>query len=91
MKKTDAPGRLLPVKFAHVIKCEYFRRFTFIERLKLLLGYNVVVMCGIAVRHNPGVAHPKFISQVSKHTEPSNHMREVIATTLEESNLPTHQ
>jgi hypothetical protein len=81
--KVPVPGvskqREMPVIYkGGLIKIEWFRKFTFRERLALLFGANFVVMAGVACEHRVGRFQPIMVGQCSKHTTPDNLMREAV-------------
>jgi hypothetical protein len=94
--KMPTPGisraRVLPVKYkGGIIKLEWFRKFTFRERIMLLFGANFVVMVGVACEHSAGRWQPMIAGQCSKHTTPDDHMREAIENMIAPENNPVHQ
>lgn len=76
--------REVPTKYEHVIKWEWHRAFTLRERLKILIGYNLVALNAAAVRHNPGQPfHPKTFAALSKQLTPDDHMRQVVTDQMQ--------
>jgi hypothetical protein len=70
--------RPLPPVYSFILKTEWMRRFTWKERLAIIFGSPLVVMIGIATRHNPGQHQPLIMGKVSKALTPDAHMRNVI-------------
>ncbi len=57
-------GRELPPRFRHVITTNYFRTFTFKERLGLLFGCGFLVKISVWCVNRPGRFDPVFASSV---------------------------
>lgn len=83
-------ARTLPTMFKHIVKVEWYRRFTLRERIAILFGANFVAMIGVATQHSPGSLQPLIVGNVSKHTTPDSHMRECIENMLEKRDSPLH-
>jgi hypothetical protein len=62
----------IPVKpaFRHVIEIDWFRQFTWKERMQILLGYQLQVMIRIPTLHKPGVFDRFIKSVVTEETTP---------------------
>jgi len=80
-KRTERP---VPTVYRHTIKVEWYRRFTLLDRLKIMIGYNFLVVAGVACQHNPGVVQPLVVGDVSRHLKPEDHMANVVSQMLEE-------
>lgn len=65
--KTKLPERPLPEAHKHLMKIDWFRRFTFLERLQIFFGYNLVVLCRVKLPHAPGRFAPYVIAQTVPH------------------------
>lgn len=77
-------GHKMPSIYRQILKTEWFRQFTFRERIAILFGANLVVMIGVATRHRVGEFQPMVIGKVSKHSTPDEHMRECVEGMLED-------
>ena len=62
--------RVLPTKMKEVIHLEFFRKFTWRERLKILIGYNVRNSLEIQTQHCAGKITPKMLTEVVENVEP---------------------
>jgi len=67
-------ARPLPPAFRHVIKVDWFRKFTFWERIHILLGCNLLVLVRIPTLHKPGETHPILAAEVADAAQPSDVM-----------------
>lgn len=67
-----------PVEYRHIIKVEWFRKFTLWDRIRILFGYSLVVQVGVATRHNPGPFQPLILGTVSKTLTADERNREII-------------
>ena len=83
-KMPQSKGKPVPTVYRHVIKVEWYRRFTWSERLAILFGSGLVVMEGIATQHSPGAFQPLLIGKVTKSTTPDDFMRSVCENMIEE-------
>lgn len=79
-------ARILPTKYEHTMNADWFRRFTWPERFKILLGYNLNVLIRLRVRHNPGDFDPIIAGEVTMYTEPSELLRSRIEKDLAKLN-----
>lgn len=52
--KSKATGRALPVKWENVIEAQFVFRPTKMERLKILLGFNVSIKTETWTQHDAG-------------------------------------
>lgn len=80
-KRTERP---VPRVYRHLIKLEHFRQFTLIERIKIVLGSNLVTLIGIATPHSPGEFQPLVIQRVSHQHTATDHMRNVVDQMIQE-------
>lgn len=81
--------RVMPVVYrGGIIKVEWFRKFTFRERLAIMFGANFTTMTGIACQHKAGAYQPMIVGKVSKHPSPDEHMREAIENMLLDKESP---
>lgn len=46
--------RYLPPVWKKLVQCEWFRRFTWKERLQIFFGYRVRLTMKMATEHSPG-------------------------------------
>jgi len=76
--------RKVPTKFRCNIKWEWFREFSFWERIKILFGCNLVVMTGCATQHSPGEFQPMLMGRVSYDKNASEFMQRVCSNIIEE-------
>lgn len=83
-KDSRTRGKPVATVFRHVIKAEWFRTFPLKDRLKILFGYNLVVVIGIPTQNNPGVTHPIIVGETTKLKTASDHMQNVVEAMLEE-------
>lgn len=89
---TGGSQKNMPVVYRHLVKIEWFRTFTWRERLAIAMGANLVVLGGVACERDPGrEPAPAMFGQVSKHTTPDGHMREAVENMLVDANSPVHQ
>jgi len=58
--------RPVPPKFKHVIQAEFYRAFTWTERLQILLGYRSIISVHITVEQKPGMFDPKMTFRTTK-------------------------
>lgn len=63
-------------KMPYLYKMEWFRKFTFKDRLKIFFGKNLLVLIGIAMRNNVGNSQPVIIGYMSDKPTPQAHMEE---------------
>lgn len=80
-KITERP---VPTVWRSEFAFEWFREFTFWERVKILFGSNLVVMIGIATQHSPGKYQPLVIGNVSYDRNATEHMKHVCGNMLAE-------
>lgn len=72
MKPQLSPGRPVPQVFRHVIQFDWFRRYTFLERVKILFGFNFMVYVRIPCRHNAASFEPIVKGDVTRHITPDD-------------------
>lgn len=93
--KLRAPAKIterkVPTVFRDLVKVEWFREFTFWERIKILFGCNLVTMTGIATQHKVGEMQPMIIGLVSYQKNASDHMKNVVGNMIEEQHPKTPQ
>lgn len=75
--------RNVPTVFKQIIKVEYFRKFPFWERIRILFGANFVTLTGVAVQHNPGEIQPLTVGSISYRLNATDHMQQVVEQMLE--------
>lgn len=83
-QQAKSQARPAPEVYRHIIKNEWFREFTIRERLAILFGCNMVVMIGIATRHNPGAMQPLVLGRVSYQKNATDYMKSIVEGMLEE-------
>lgn len=83
-KLPKSEGKPVPTVFKHIIKIEYFRRFSFRERIAILFGSGIVLQIGCATQHSPGVFQPLILGKVTKETSPDSYMRKICDDMIEE-------
>lgn len=88
MSKPLIPERPIPMKFSRLIEVDWFRTFTFRERLRLLLGYNVAVCIRIACRHSAGDIRPFVRAETTKQLHASDLLKTQMANAMAEANEP---
>lgn len=76
----DAPA---PKLFRHVIEVDWFRKFTWPERLHILLGCNLNVLIRIPTLHKPGEHSPIVIGEVSDAQSPSDQAQKAMKAQVE--------
>lgn len=76
--------RKVPTVFRHVIKTEWFRKFSIKDRFKILFGCNLVVAIGVPCQHNPGEIQPVILGKVTKQISADEHQRDVMNNLLVE-------
>jgi len=86
MSRQIFKGRVLPTKFTGVISTDWHRTFTLKERLKILLGYNFSVAIRIVTVNSPGKFNPIIVGETTKHTSPSEMVKERLQNVLAEQN-----
>lgn len=78
-------------KYKHAICVEWFRKLTFLERLKLLFGANLLVRVVVCTRKMNLGWHPVIVGDVTEYTTPTDQqhagLRKELAKHLEESGL----
>ena len=79
--KEDQPEKEVtqPVRF--IVPGYIFKRFTFLERLKVLIGHSIVLEIYLACQHNPGRMHP--VSHL--HVSPINDEHKAIKAVKDEA------
>ena len=77
--------RPLPEKFRHVISVDWFRTFSWKERLLIALGYNLAVYIRVPTRHNPASLQPVIGAEVSHHLNAESAVKEQLDHVLEEA------
>ena len=82
-------GKPEPTVYAHVIKVEWLRQFSWGERLAILFGSNLVVQFGCATKHNPGAYQPLILGKVTHEKTPDAYMSSVVADMIEEKVKPS--
>lgn len=80
-KVTEKP---VPTVWRSEFSFEWFREFTFLERVKILFGCNLVVMVGVATQHSPGKYQPLVMGNVSHERNATEHMKHVCSNLLAE-------
>jgi hypothetical protein len=80
-KVTEKP---VPTQWRSEFSFEWFRHFTFWERVKIAFGCNLVVMIGVATQHSPGKYQPLVIGNVSHDSNATEHMKHVCQNLLAE-------
>lgn len=75
MNKPKLNERVLPVKYTGRVNVDWFRKFTLAERLKILVGYNLVVGLRLVTQHTPGKFQPIVAAQTTKITTPTDQMK----------------
>lgn len=63
--KTKLTGKPLTPVFRHVLNNDGMFRPTFLERLKILIGYNVEFKYEALLAHSPGAIEPKLSARVT--------------------------
>lgn len=66
MNKDIPKGKPLPPTFRFRHDYDWFRRFTWKERLKILIGCNLFVRVQFFTVNSPGQTQPVFIGAVSE-------------------------
>ncbi len=74
----------LPPSFRHVMRFDWFREFTWAERLKILFGGNLFVLIRIPTLHNPGQSAPIIAGEVTKHQTASSQVEEGLKAQVNE-------
>lgn len=54
MKTKKPVGKPLPPKFKHKVECDYFRKFTWKERIQILMGKNARLLLVVVSEHSTG-------------------------------------
>lgn len=72
----------VPTVYRHVQNLDWFRVFTWRERIKILFGYNLNVLIRLRVQHNPGDFDPIIAGEVTPYEHPSELLRSRIAEDL---------
>lgn len=62
--EAKSQARVLPPKFKHVIENDFMLRFTRMERIKILFGFNVELKYESPIEHSPGRQQPKLSARV---------------------------
>lgn len=76
MNKPVLNERVLPTKLcSDVIEIDWFRRFTLKERLKILLGFNLIVGVRIGTQHKPGKFAQIIIGELSDQPTAAEHLK----------------
>lgn len=78
------PGRPLKPTFRHVINFDWFREFTLLERLKILIGYNLDVAIRIPTLHKPGELGVLVIGEATKDVSAKENLRARAKLALQE-------
>lgn len=68
------PEHKLPNKF--VVEFDAFRKLTRLERLKILLGYNLLGVAKCVIQRRQGNAYTKLNIQLTKQTTSAGQIRE---------------
>lgn len=63
------PEREVPREVRYFTSGFVFRKLTFAERIKVLLGYNLAVEVHIATEHKPGTTKPMVNIYLSPHSD----------------------
>ena len=82
--KPQVNEREVPVVYRHVLSVDWFRQFTFMDRVRIFLGYNLVVAVRIATRNDPNKFQPIIAGEVTKETTPSSYLKEQMKNVLVE-------
>lgn len=72
MSKNLPEGKPLPPNFRHKYTFDWHRRFTKLERLKILFGYQFKVTTEVYCVNSPGILQPVFIGETTKHINPED-------------------
>lgn len=80
----QSQARVVPQKFTQIIKVEWFREFTWKERLAIFFGAGLVVAIGVATRHRVGEAVPAVLGKVTKERTADEFMKESIKNMIQQ-------
>lgn len=67
-------GRPVKEVYRHVIRTEWFRQFKWWERLRILVGFNLLVYVRIPTRHNPAAFQPIIGGRTTRHNTADDHL-----------------
>jgi hypothetical protein len=76
-------GKPVQVPFNHSIETEWFREFTWKERIAIFFGCNVLVQIAIFTRHNSGEFQPVIRGIISKERTAKEHVSELAKAAVE--------
>lgn len=86
MNKPTLRDHVLPTKFTGVVSASWFRQFSFSERLRVLLGYNLAVEIRIVTQHSPGKFQSIVVGETSRNVTASSHVQERLQDVLAKVN-----
>lgn len=78
--------RKVPERYTHLLSVDWFRRWTFRERIAILFGCNVAVCIRVACRYSPGAIKPFVRAEVTKQLQASDLLKTQMANALIEAN-----
>lgn len=78
----EKPGEV-PPKFCTKIDHEWFRTFSFWDRVKILFGANLQVVICICTEHRPGRFQFLVGGTTSNHTSAVNHLKAQIKEAMD--------
>lgn len=67
---TIPKGRVLPPSYKFLITENFFRYFTWKERLQILIGYRALIKLQMCVEHSPGKHQSSLELETSKELTP---------------------
>ncbi len=83
--------RVLPVQCNHLLSADWFRRFTLSERIRILFGFNLIVLIRIPTQHHPGQFKPVVAGHTTKFLKPDDIMLEKMQAVLDGETLQSYQ
>lgn len=80
MSKSKRPvGTPVPIKFKKIMRADFFRKFTWKERLQILLGYRAVITFRVMTEHSPGRFQTECNLSTTGNTEAANEIQNPLA------------
>lgn len=73
-----ARQKLAPAQWKQRLELSQFRRFTWPERLKILLGYNLHCHVALLTEHSPGRVAQTIRHTVTKAVDPESAIKEEV-------------
>jgi hypothetical protein len=76
--KAKSQAHKVPTVYKYRVNLDWFRAFTWKERIKILFGYSLFVVIRVRTKHNAGEIDPVIAGSVVEHNNPDEFLRQGI-------------